>query len=148
MPGGKNMKKILTLILLSALLCAALSLSVFADDTQIQPRSNNYMVANASFTISSTGNASVTVRYIGYASVFDGAKITSKIQKNESGTWVDVNNGQPDNTWTDTSTLVSFNTTHTHQLTERGTYRAVVNFEIWGRGGATDCVEKIVEYVY
>ena len=142
------MKKILIFTLLTALICASLSLSVFAAETQIQPRSNNYIVANATFTISSTGEASLTARYVGYASVFDGANVTSKIQKNESGTWVDVNNGQPDNTWTDTSTLVSFNTTHTHQLTERGTYRAVVNFEIWGRGGATDYAERIIEYTY
>ena len=142
------MKKVLVFVLLAALMCAALSVSVFAAEEQVQPRSNNYLIASATFSISSTGTASVNVRYVGYSSVFDGAKITSKIQKNVSGSWVDVNNGQPDNTWTDTSTTVSFNTTHTHQLSERGTYRAVVNFEIWGRGGATDYVERIVEYTY
>ena len=142
------MKKILVLVLLTALLCTAFSLSAFAAENGIQPRSNNYIVANATFSVSSAGVASVSIRYVGYSSVFDGAKVTSKIQKNVSGSWVDVNNGQPNNTWTDTSTAVSFTTSHTQQLTERGTYRAVVNFEIWGRGGATDYVEKIVEYTY
>lgn len=141
------MKKIL-FILVMLTLFASLLISVSADETVIQPRYNNAINAAAIFNISTDGNATLELRYIGYSTVFEEAIIVSKIQKNISGVWVDVDIETPDNQWVDTSAVSTFSTTHSVQLAERGLYRAVVTFEIRGSGGAADIIEKTVEKTY
>ena len=144
------MKKFITLIVTLVLCFACLSITANAaliNDT-VSPMYNNTASATTSFNISESGLASISVSYGGKYGTSVHSTIISKIQKYESGTWVDVNNNQPNNVWIDESSVLFFSKTHTHQLASRGRYRAVVVYEISGTGGATDVIERIIEKTY
>ena len=128
--------------------CFGITVNAAAREDIVLPMYNNTAVATTTFNINENGVASVSVSYGGKYGQSVSAVITSKIQKNESGTWVDVDIDQPNNQWVDESSMSFYSTTHTHQLTSRGTYRAVVVYEISGTGGATDVIERTIEKTY
>ena len=143
------MKKVLISVLIAVMLLMSLSLSVYAtSEATINPRYNNTLSAKVTMTISTEGLCAIRVSYVGDSSAFQSARIITKVQKNESGTWIDVDLDQPDDQWIDTSTLPIFSQNHSVQLTSRGTYRAFVVFEISGTGGATDVIERTIEKTY
>ena len=143
------MKKMLLLILTLSLFVGAFTVSASAVGMgdEISPWYNNVSLEKTTFTIDSSGNAIISLLYRA-KSTSNSAIITSKIQKNVSGVWVDVDINQANNQWVDTSTSTIFTNTHTTQLTSRGTYRAVVVYEISGNGGAPDVIERIIEKTY
>ena len=141
------MKKLISLILCLALLGAFPIISYAASGSNITPFYNNTIKTTVNFVINESGNATVDISYIGYSGIMTAAKITTKIQKLESSSWADVSIGTADNTWVDESTNFVFSTSHSVGVS-RGTYRAVVTFEISGTGGATDVITRDVEYTY
>lgn len=144
------MKKLLISVITFIVLVASLTLSVSAAsaETSVNPRYANVLAANVSMVISRDGLCTTTISYVGKVSDLRSAKITTKVQKNVSGSWVDVNIGQPNNQWVDESTSPTFTRSHSVQLTSHGTYRAVVVYEISGTGGATDVIERTIEKTY
>lgn len=143
------MKKIIAL-LLCALLTVSFSATVYANETEdsaedeiILRLSNAYETAT-SFTISSSGKATVKNSYTGKSGKFRSAKITTKIQKKVGIIWVTVSGGS----WTDTSTSLNYSKSHTFQLSSTGTYRAHVVFVISGTGGPDDKITKNVQKTY
>ena len=144
------MKKLIIIIITLGLLSSIFSITTSAaiKDDEIAPLYNNVLLEKTTFTIDSNGNAIISLLYRGKTGANSTAVITSKIQKNVSGTWVDVDNGQSNNQWVDESTSTVFSLNHSVQLTSRGTYRAVVVYEISGTGGATDVIERTIEKTY
>ncbi len=112
--------------------------------SSITPYSNNIYSTNTSFSISSTGNATVSNNYMGKSGLVTKATIDTKIQKKFGLIWITVDNGK----WTDTSTATDFSKSHSVQLSKTGTYRAHVEFTISGTGGSDDKITKNVEKVY
>lgn len=148
--GGDKMKKMVLILIFSMLFSSFISISTSAAayDEEIMPWYNNVTNIVVTLTIGSNGNATLKVSYVGSRNVTTHARITSKIQQNLSGTWVDININQPNNEWIDESTSSVFTKNHSVQLTSHGTYRAVVVYEISGTGGATDVIERIIEKTY
>lgn len=112
--------------------------------SNITTYSNNIYTADTSFSISSTGNATVFNTYTGKGNLVTKGTIETKIQKKFGLIWITVDNGK----WTDTSTAANFSKSHSVQLSKTGTYRAHVEFIISGTGGSDDKITKNVEKVY
>lgn len=140
------MKRIICLLVCCLLFVAIVPVTAFANDTEITPYWNNALRVNYGFNIDSNGEATVTVSYIGYSGM-TGATITSKIQKQQTnGTWVDVDIDTANNEWVDTSSNITFSTTHSVTV-PRGTYRALIDYEIRG-SKPTDTISDIIERTY
>jgi len=140
------MKRTICLIVCCLLFAAVLPVSAFANESEVTPYWNNVIRVNYDFNISSGGEATVHVSYIGYT-VMTGATITTKIQKQQTnGTWVDVNIDEENNEWVDTSSSITFSTSHSVTVS-RGTYRALIDYEIRG-SKPTDTVSDIIERTY
>ena len=135
------MKKFMAICLCIVTLFSA---TITAYAGSIQPYSNNVLTTNTTFSISSTGKATVSNTYSGITGTTKNAKIVTKVQKKVGLIWVTVDNGS----WTDTSTATNFSKSHSVQLSKTGTYRAHVEFTISGTGGSDDKITKNVEKTY
>ncbi len=118
------------------------TITVYADG--IQPYYNNVNSVTTSFSISSSGKATVNNTYSGITGTTKNVKITTKVQKKYGLIWITVSGGS----WTDTSTATNFSKSHSVQLSKTGTYRARVEFKISGTGGSDDKITKNVERTY
>ena len=118
------------------------TITVYADG--IQPYYNNINSVTKSFSISSSGKATVNNTYSGITGTTKNVKITTKVQKKYGLIWITVSGGS----WTDTSTATNFSKSHSVQLSKAGTYRAHVEFKISGSGGSDDKITKNVERTY
>ncbi|MEA4831412.1 MAG: hypothetical protein VB118_02190 [Oscillospiraceae bacterium] len=103
------------------------------------------MLANVSdaitvFLIVDTNNAVVNAYYCGYPGITTNGTIEIKLQKKFLFWWTDVNNGQPNNTWTDTFTGYDGSVSHSLRLSQTGEYRALVTYTVYGSGGETDVI--------
>lgn len=112
--------------------------------SSITPYSNNIYSTNTSFSISSTGYATVSNNYMGKQGLVTKGTIVTKVQKKYGLIWITVDGGK----WTDTSAATSFSQSHSVQLSSKGTYRAYVEFTISGTGGSDDKITKNVEKNY
>jgi len=101
---------------------------------------NNTCVTSSSFSIIDTNNAVITVGYTGYSGITTGATVQIKLQRKVLFWWVDVDNGQPNDTWVDIFTGYRGNAEHSLRLSQTGKYRAQIEYQISGSGGATDVI--------
>lgn len=140
------MKRILTIILTTVFLFTLVVIPVSAVnyDDQIAPCFNNTIQATSNFNISESGLATVNLKYIGYPNTATGATITCSIEKSTSSGWVTVSGAS----WTDEVTGFTNTVQHTVQLTSRGTYRMVYEYEIRGTGGAADIISDTIQKTY
>jgi len=138
-------KTITRVILVIFLLCISLqsvTAYAFPPHSYIEKnatRNNNTKDTYEYFNISS-GEATVYAGYVGYPNITTGAQIDIKIQRKVLFAWVDVNNGQPNNTWTDYVTGYQGSVTHSLQLPGRGNYRALITYTVYGSGGSPDVI--------
>lgn len=140
------MKRAITALLATVILFTIVIIPISAAnyDDQVAPCYNNTMRATAKFQIADGGLATITLNYVGHPTYISGVTITSYVQKSTSSGWVDVSGAS----WTDESTSVTKTIQHTLQLTSRGTYRLVYEFEIRGTGGAADIISDNIEDTY
>lgn len=135
------MKKLIALALcVVTLFC--LFVPVYASGISLY--TNNVSSADTVFSISSTGKAVVTSDYLGKDGLVTKGTIHTKIQKKFGLIWITVDCGE----WTDTSTATSYSVSHTLQLLKSGTYRAHVEFTIYGTGGSPDNMTTNIERTY
>lgn len=119
-----------------------ITFSAYAES--IQPYYNNIDNVGTSFSISSSGRATVNNSYSGITGTTKSVTIKTKIQKKVGIIWVTVSGAS----WTDTSTATNFSKSHSVQLSSNGTYRAHVEFTISGTGGKADEITKNVQKNY
>lgn len=135
------MKRFIAMILCFVTLITA-TFPVYA--SSITTYTNNVNTTNTSFSISSTGNATVSNNYAGKSGLVTKGTIVTKVQKKVGLIWITVDGGK----WTDTSTATNYAQSHSIQLSSTGTYRAHVEFTISGTGGSNDKITKNVEKTY
>lgn len=115
----------------------------------VEPRLNNGSSCNLDFYISSSGLVLVTIDYEGIPSTFQRVTVKTYIQKKSFiFFWNKIDIGQTDNIWVDTSTALTGRFTHQIQLSDTGTYRAVIEITFSGTGGADDVIEDKIERKY
>ncbi len=135
-----------TIILLIIALLSISFLSVTADTISSQNHIEGYAVRNNNtlstfeyFSISS-GEAVIYASYVGYQNITTRAQTEIKIQKKFLLFWIDVDNGQTNNTWIDSVTGYQGSVTHSTGLSSTGNYRAVITYSVYGSGGDTDVI--------
>ena len=128
-------KRIFALFLVSLLLFTFI---VSSSALYVTPYFNNTQLTQTIFTITSGGLAAVSVYYYGYPGETTGATITSTIQKRTLlFFWSTVVS------WEDEPSSYYYVGEHTYQLSSTGTYRAVVDYTIYGSGSADEITETI-----
>lgn len=132
-------KKTYMIFIFVALFLVCGNIAVYAGNEGILPCNNNTASTSTVFTISSSGTATASVGYTGYAGVTSGGRIETKMQKKILGLfWQNVDNG----TWIDSASGAHYRNSHKLQLTSKGTYRIAVEYTIYGSGGAADKIES------
>ncbi len=124
------------------LLCFAVyPIKAKAESSEIMPCWNNTSSTSFTFSISNSGTAKVSLSCIGEFGVTTKIVAYSYIEMQIGSSWVRISNGQPNSQWTDTVTSgYELDAFHSMYLSSSGTYRAVVNFYVYGNGGATDII--------
>ncbi len=142
------MKKLFCIFLLLSVLCSSIP-PVYASDDSIMPRWENTNFYNFSFTIDNDGVADALVQYYGQSESFSYVKLTLKIQKRFLGMfWNTVDIGETDNQWIEYSYTTNGNFYNSFQLSDTGTYRALLTLEVFGSNNSVDVIEDQVEREY
>lgn len=144
----KNCKKKMLSFVIAFILIITTG-TFMANAQEILPCYNNVVSTQSQANVSSTGVITITNNYVANSTVFSKAQITTYIEKRTLGLfWSKVDIGQNNDEWVDTSYTNLYNGTHSHQLTKTGTYRATVEYIIYGSGGAADNITREVEVKY
>lgn len=137
-------RRIISLLFLVSILIslAITAVAAMAPNDTATPYYNNTVSTSTNFVISTTGKATISAVYNGHKTLTTQAVVTSYIEKRTLGLfWSKVDIGQPNNEWVDSSTEYADIFGHEFYLSDKGTYRATVTYEISGTGGATDVIE-------
>lgn len=139
----KNSKRLISFAMLVVMLFA-MAIPSFATENEISPYYNNTDTTEAVFVIDENGKASVSFTCFGYDGITTNIVVETKIQKKFLWWWNDVDGAS----WTDESTEVYCTNTHSIQLTNSGTYKAVITFSVYGTGGEADIFTREIEDSY
>lgn len=140
------MKKIMALFLVFALCSSVLLVPAWARSEEVAaPYYANASSAQTSLTIDENGKASILVYCLGSSSV-KSIKATTYLEKKVNGSWSRVDIDQPNDQWVSTTTSRIFSVTRTHDLTSRGTYRAVTVFVV--TAGTAETITVYSEATY
>lgn len=144
------MKRVISVLLIAVLLVTCLNTSSLAAKTSetVSPYYNNANSARAVLQISDFGKMTLKLTCQGISGVTTKITAVSYVQRKVGLVWVKVDNGLDGKKWTDTVNGVSMNKTHTLQLEKTGTYRAKVEYTVYGSGGSADVIEKTVTAEY
>lgn len=122
--------------LISVFLALALCFSVFsapasatAEDDAIMPRYTNATVAEVTLVINDDGLATVRSNCTAIPST-TWIRATTYLEKKVNGVWTRVDILSTDDQWVTMINTRLFSVTKTHQLTSRGSYRAVTIFDV------------------
>lgn len=141
----KKLFAVVALVLIMSILCC--NVSIFA--SSVTPRWTNCDLYSFGFSITDDGMARVGVDYVGDANNLASAKSTVKLQKRFLLVfWNTVDIGYPNNEWVETSTELVDLFYNGFQLSDTGTYHAVLTLEITGKDGSVDVVDTDLEYEY
>lgn len=138
----------LLLICMSSLSISAAEIEPEIDDPIDETPYENCYFCWPSFSISSSGEATVCVSYSGNPDTFTHIKSTIKIQKQVFlFIWSDVPVNE-NNQWVDDESSISGTIIHTYNLTNTGTYRAIFDIEVYGTGNVTDNIDETLQDTY
>lgn len=122
--------------LISVFLALALCFSVFsapasaaAEDNEIMPCYTNATVAQVTMVIDDNGLATIRSNCTAIPGT-TWIRATTYLEKNINGAWTRVDILSTDDQWVTMINTRVFSVTKTHQLTSRGSYRAVTIFDV------------------
>lgn len=121
---------------LSFFLALSLCFSIFStpasastENNAVMPRYTNTTIAQVTLAIDGSGLATID----SYCTAIPGTtwiRATTYLEKKVNGTWTRVDIMSTDDQWVTMINTRVFSVTKTHQLTSRGTYRAVTTFTV------------------
>lgn len=141
------MKKVLSIFLALTICFSILSVPALAsvEDDAIMPCYTNATMARVILGIDDSGLATVTSSCTAIAGT-TWIRATTYLEKKVNGTWTRVDILSTDDQWVTMINKRVFSVTKTHQLTSRGTYRAVTTFDVIA--GTTETITVISERTY
>lgn len=140
------MKKLISVFLALALCFSVLGAPASAaEDNAIMPRYTNATVADVILVIDDTGLATISSSCTAIPST-TWIRATTYLEKKVNGTWTRVDILSTDDQWVTMINTRVFSVTKTHQLTSRGTYRAVTTFDVIA--GTTETITVIAQRTY
>lgn len=125
------MKKFISVFLALALCFSILSApaSAAGENDPITPRYTNATVAKVVLSIDDSGLATINSSCTAIPGT-TWIRATTYLEKKVNGTWTRVDILSTDDQWVTMINTRVFSVTKTHQLTGRGTYRAVTTFDV------------------
>lgn len=145
----KTFKKMLAAILTLCLFIVPICSVSAAAQKEVMPLYNNVNTATANLDVTDNGKLTINYTYAGFSGVTTKAVITTYIEKKTLGLfWTRVDIGTTNDEWVDTINNYRYTGSRTYQLSSSGSYRATVNFKIYGSGGAADVIEKDIKFSY
>ena len=138
-------KKIIALLLL---LIVGMSFLVLPANAEEPTRSKYYNTVTTSAGVVS-GVLNIHNGYtISSNTGFTSAEIHTYVERRTLGfIWVKVDNGQPNKTWVDTSTSLSYGKNYSLTLPQTGTYRVTAQYTFYGSSGSESLTkQKTVTY--
>ena len=139
------MKRLLSLIVILAVLCSAVTLTVSAsfENPGITPYYNNVYNVNSSFTIDSDGNVEISALYRSDPGVVTSATVEVRLLKRTLLViWTEVES------WSDSSTSSTYSNVFTTTLNKTGTYKVEIIYTIYGTGGEADVITEEIKQTY
>lgn len=138
----KTMKKLLISLTCFIVIISCFCNTAFAEDEYGTSVCANNVVSTSTVFNIKDNIAMVNVGYIGYEGITTHAVITVKMQKKFLlFFWQDIDGAS----WTDYATGVSYFNSHSIETTV-GTHRVIVEYTIYGSGGAADVITEEIEY--
>ena len=125
-------KLIACLMTLVVLVAGAVPFASAAADPGIETYGYNYVDGWVYLTISSSGKAVIDIKSYGKPAYIDRTSIVVYLEKKSGSSWTRVNIGTTGNQWSYSTSSTNLTTQYTHQLTSKGTYRAVCKFTYTG----------------
>ena len=145
-------RKLLALVLMVMCLLtffATTAAAAVSPNEAIMPCYENVINVIPEFKLNSAGELCVKVAYYGNSTTFAQAKITVEIEKRFLGLfWRTVDIGYTDNLWVQYSTSCNGVFSNTFASDGKGTYRATIQLEFFGKNGVTDVIERTIECAY
>lgn len=141
------MKKVLTIFLAIVICFSALSVPVLAavEDDAIMPCHTNATVAQVTLVINDNGLATINSTCTGIPGT-TWIRATTYLEKKVNGVWTRVDILSTDDQWVTMINTRVFSVTKTHQLTSKGTYRAVTTFDVIA--GTTETITVMSQTTY
>ena len=139
------MKRLLSLIVILAVLCSAITLTVSAASRSsgITPYYNNVYGADQYFSIDENGNVHIGVSYSSDPGVVTSATVEVRLLKRTLLViWTEVES------WSDSSTSSIYSNVFTTTLNKTGTYKVEITYTINGTGGEADVITKEIKQTY
>lgn len=138
---NSKIKKIITLLLL---LTVSMTLFILPAKADEPTRSKYYDSVMTTASVIS-GVLKIHNEYtVSSGTGFTSAKIQTYVERRTLGLfWVKVNNGQPNNTWVDTSTSLSYGKNYSLTLTQTGTYRVTAEYTFYGSSGSETATRQV-----
>ena len=138
--------------LISVFLALALCFSIFSapasaavEDNIIMPYYTNATVAEVTLAINNSGLATINSSCTAIPGT-TWIRATTYLEKKVNGTWTRVDILSTDDQWVTMINTRVFSVTKTHQLTSRGTYRAVTTFDVIA--GTTETITVMFQATY
>lgn len=142
------MKKLVSLTTLICIITVTLSTATIYG-SEITPRYNNVLTANASSTVTDDGRMTINYYFSGISGTTTKAVITTYIEKQFLFVfWTRVDIGNTDNEWTQTINNYKYSGNRIFTLPSTGTYRTTVIYEVYGSGGSADTITCQDEVTY
>lgn len=124
------MKKFITVFLAFALCFSIFQVPTLAVESEaITPRYTYATVAEVTLVINDSGRATISSACTAIPGT-TWIRATTYLEKKVNGTWTRVNIMSTDNQWVTMINTRVFSVTKTHQLTSKGSYRAVTIFDV------------------
>ena len=139
----KARNRVISFVMLCVILFTMV-MPINATDSGIMPLGNNVDGTRNNFTIDDSGIATVTYLCEGYNNITTTIKVEIKLQKK---TWWWYNNVDGAY-WKDVIDYYRCSGEHSIQLTQGGTYKAIVTYTVYGSGGVADVITKELEASY
>lgn len=137
----KQIKIFLLTMLIICLFASTICPTTAASAGGIKPLYNNTSATTTNMNINENGLMTISYQYSGYPSKTTKAVITTYIEKRTLGLfWSRVDIGTDRNQWVDVINDYRYTGYRTFQLSAKGTYRVVVEYTIYGTGGAADVI--------
>ena len=136
------LKKITSIFLILTFMILSSQPILAKSDIPVSPMYNNVVSVSSNATITENGVLNISYHYIGTSGVTSKAIIKTYIEKRTllGLLWTRVDISTANNEWVDTINNYRYSNTRSYSLSQKGTYRIVIEYTFYGNGGTNDIV--------
>lgn len=124
------MKKTVCIFLVLSICFSAIGIPTLAAQPEtVTPLYENTLLVRTTMNMDSAGKANINIQCYGKSGT-TSIRAETHLELKVGQSWVTIDNGQPNDQWTASTTDAFLIRTYEYQLVARGTYRAVTIFTV------------------